>query len=98
MALLDLSSTGFNSWVRRGLLPPPCAGTPADEPRWSWAEITAWMHGDRSSAPRDLLGQARPVIAGKKRGPRPGEGGRPRRSVGRNAASTAAIEGRTFNV
>lgn len=76
-ALLDLSGSGFNVWVKNGLLPPPAAGTPSHEPRWEWAEIVAWMRGDRSSAPRDLLGDPPAVRIGKRRGPAPGTGGRP---------------------
>lgn len=80
-ALLDLSGSGFNNWVKRGLLPPPAAGTPNDEPRWEWEEIARYMRGDRSSAPRDLLGMPAPVQHGHKRGPAPGHGGRPRNSA-----------------
>jgi len=78
-ALLDLSESGFRAWLHRGLLPPAVAGSPADERRWDWLEIVAWMHGDRSSAQLDLLGDAPPIVAGKQRGPAPGAGGRPRK-------------------
>ncbi|QDM19225.1 helix-turn-helix transcriptional regulator [Tardiphaga sp. vice278] len=79
-ALLDLSDAGFRAWIRRGILPPPVAGAPADQPRWDWVEIQTWMHGDRSAAPRDLLGDIPPVTSGKRPGPAPGTGGRPRKS------------------
>ncbi len=48
-ALLDLSSSGFGQWVKRGLLPPPASGTGRDEPRWEWAEIVAWSVAPLSS-------------------------------------------------
>jgi hypothetical protein len=76
--LLDLSKSGFGNWVKRGLLPPPCPGAPAHEARWEWAEIVAWMRGDRSSAPRNLFGEPPRADMGKRPGPEPGHGGRPR--------------------
>lgn len=80
-ALLDLSDAASRGWQRRGLLPPLVAGSPDDEPRWDWHEIQAWMRGDKSSAPRDLLGDVPPVTTGTRRGPAPGTGGRPRKDV-----------------
>lgn len=88
--LLDLSNSGFGQWVKRGLLPGPVAGSSNDEPRWEWAQIVAFMRGDRSSAPRDLLGDQPAVQLGRRPGPAPGTGGRPRK---RNGA--AADEGAT---
>jgi hypothetical protein len=88
-ALLDLSGSGFNQWVKRGLLPPPARGTSNDEPRWEWAEIVSWMRGDRSSAPRDLLGEPAPVRKGGKRGPAPGTGGRPPKPLEQRVRSPA---------
>jgi predicted DNA-binding transcriptional regulator AlpA len=73
MALLDLSLSGFRNWVKRGILPPPCAGAPLHEPRWSWAEIEQWLSGDRSSCRRDLFEVDAQI--GRMRGPQPGQGG-----------------------
>lgn len=90
MALLDLSLSGFSNWVRQGVLPPPCAGTPLHEPRWSWSEIEQWMAGDRSSCRRDLFETDAPI--GSKRGPAPGHGGRPRKSHAEQATATDAVK------
>jgi hypothetical protein len=79
MVLLDLSLSGFRNWVRQGILPPPAAGTPLHEPRWSWAEIESWLAGDRSSQRRDLFQTDGPI--GTKRGPPPGHGGRRRKQL-----------------
>ena len=77
---LDLSVTGFRAWVRNGILPGPAPGSPPSTPRWKWATIERWMAGDRSEIPAsqaDLFGQC--SRAGyRKRGPKPGHGGRPR--------------------
>lgn len=40
-AELDISESTVDSWVERGILPPPIrCGT---VPRWSWAEVQAAM-------------------------------------------------------
>lgn len=80
-ALLDLSLSGFAAWVRNGTLPPPMAGSPAHESRWSWAEIERWLAGDRTSYRADLFTPAETTQPGKRRGPPRGTGGRPRAAV-----------------
>ena len=55
----------------------------------SGAEIIQWMTGDRSTAPRDLLGEASRPPLGKKRGPQSGCGGRPRKPDGREEGPSA---------
>ena len=80
MALLDLSLSGFRNWVKQGILPPPCPGTPLHEPRWCWSEIEQWLGGDRSSCRRDLFEVDAPI--GRMRGPRPGQGGRSSKLAG----------------
>lgn len=77
-ALLDLSLSGFNAWCRAGLLPPPVAGSPAHESRWSWAEIERFPTVDRRNFRGDLLAPADTVQPGNRRGPPRGSGGRPR--------------------
>ncbi|MTW16095.1 hypothetical protein GJ689_07725 [Rhodoplanes serenus] len=79
-ALLDLSTSGFNSWVRNGTLPPPMPGTPAHESRWSWGQIERWLAGDRTTVRGDLFTPAATTQPGKRRGPPRGTGGRPHAS------------------
>lgn len=47
-ALCGLTPTGFDLWVRKGIVPPPIKGTR----RWSRAGIEAALSGDKP--PTDL--------------------------------------------
>jgi hypothetical protein len=79
-AELDLSLSTFLTWVRDGLLPPPEGGSPPSSPRWLWSRIEKWIGGDRSDKPINQAELFPPHLAHghRKRGRKPGSGGRPR--------------------
>src|SRR4051812_43358158 len=82
-AELDLSVSGFLQWVKDGILPGPEPGSPPSSSRWRWSRIDRWLAGDRSDQPgrQDDLFPPELIEGHRKRGPKPGTGGRPRKTT-----------------